>query len=60
MAVPQNIHETYGDMKNKVCNSLGIQSFNTMTSSEYPAYQYYRNNRKESVDGRIHNHDMLF
>lgn len=59
MAKQRNIRETNGDMKNRVCDNLGIHSFNGMTASEYPTYEYHNNKRKE-ISGKIYNHDILF
>lgn len=60
MAKQQKIHETNGNTKDSVCSSLGIHSFNGMTSSEYPAYEYYQNQKKELSHDKIYNHDLLF
>lgn len=58
----QRFHGTDdNNLKDKICDNLGINTFNPMTASEYPAYShYYRNKRKESGKGRIYNHDILF
>ena len=60
MAKHQKVHETNGNVKNSVCSSLGIHSFNLMTSSEYPVYEYYHNQKKELSHDKIYNHDLLF
>lgn len=59
MAEHQKIHETNGNIRSSVCKNLGIHSFNKMTSSEYPAYEYYQQ-KKEVKPDKIYNHDLLF
>lgn len=59
MAKQQKIHETKGNLKSSLCNNLGIQRFNSMTSSEYPALENYQNKKKELND-KIYNHDILY
>jgi hypothetical protein len=60
MAKQQKIRETNGNNRNTVCSSLGIHSFNTMTASEYPAYEHYQNQKEELTHGKIYNHDILY
>jgi hypothetical protein len=60
MAKHQKVHETNDNLVDTVCSSLGIHSFNRMTASEYPVYEFYRNQKKELSHGKIYNHDLLF
>ncbi len=60
MAKQQKIRETNGNNRNTVCSSLGIHSFNEMTSSEYPVYEHYQNQKKELSHGKVYNHDILY
>lgn len=60
MAKHQKIHETKGNARNTLCSSLGIHSYNRMTSSEYPAYEHYQNQKEELSHGKIYNHDILY
>lgn len=60
MAKQQKIRETNGNSRNILCSSLGIHSFNEMTSSEYPVYEHYQNQKKELSHGKVYNHDILY
>ncbi len=60
MAKQQKIREANGNKRDIVCSSLGIHSFNNMTSSEYPVYEHYQNQKEELNHGRLYNHDILY
>lgn len=53
------------DFKLEIAEDLGINSFNNMTKSEYPAFKNNLKNNKNSgnkvkEEKRINNHDILY
>lgn len=48
------------ELRMNVQNILGIQSFNSMTNSEYSVYNNQLNKENDSKTKSIYNHDILY